>query len=168
MMATTVPGVYVAGDVTGIGGKALSKLQGQVAALGILQKLQYLTVSRAEAQLSRLKRSIQAEHRFMAMLRDRMRIQPGLQHLIEPDTIVCRCEMVSANPIHTAIHEGARDLKGVKLRTRCGMGACQGRYCEPHVRQLVAAATHTTPDMVGHMAVRPPLLPMPISELLKK
>ncbi|ETW99385.1 MAG: hypothetical protein ETSY2_40955 [Candidatus Entotheonella gemina] len=166
-METTVPGVYVAGDVTGIGGKALSKLQGQVAALGILQKLQYLTPSNAEAQLASLRRNIRAEQRFMAMLRDRMRIRPGLQQLIEPDTIVCRCEMVAAHQIHTAIREGARDLKGVKLRTRCGMGACQGRYCEPHVRQLVAAATCTTPDKVGHMAVRPPLLPLPISELLK-
>ncbi|PON19055.1 hypothetical protein C2W62_04745 [Candidatus Entotheonella serta] len=167
-METTVSGVYVAGDVTGTGGKDMSKLQGQVAALGIGQKLHYLTRDEAQGRLPRLGRNIAAEQRFMAMLRDRMRIRPGLQQLIQADTIVCRCEMVQAQHIHAAIDEGARDLKGVKLRTRCGMGACQGRYCEAHVRQLVATATCTTPDHVGQMVVRPPLLPLPIKDLLKK
>ncbi len=166
-METTVSGVYVAGDVTGVGGKDMSKLQGQMAALGILQKLEIVPQQAAHAERSKRSREIRAEQRFMAMLRDRMRIRDGLQQLIEADTLVCRCEMVQAQQIHTAIHEGARDLKGVKLRTRCGMGTCQGRYCEPHVRQMVAAATSTTPDRVGHMAVRPPLIPLPIKDLLK-
>ena len=32
----------------------------------------------------------------------------------------------------------ARDLDGVKRRTRSGMGRCQGGFCSPYVMQLIA------------------------------
>ncbi|MEM7127788.1 MAG: NAD(P)/FAD-dependent oxidoreductase [Chloroflexota bacterium] len=167
-MATTVPNVYVAGDVTGVGGKDLSKLQGKMAALSLLHTLENITEEEKRLQTHALSLQIASEERFLSMLHQRMPIRPGLQQLVTPETVVCRCEMVQAHQIEMAIEEGARDLKGVKLRTRCGMGSCQGRYCEPHVRQLVASKTGTTPDQVGVMAVRPPLIPTPVGDLLAK
>ncbi len=168
MMTTSLPDVYVAGDVTGLGGKDMSKLQGQVAALSILQKLPEIEPDDVTLWTQDLTKQIKREKRFIALLRERMRLRSGLNTLIEPDTLVCRCEMVQAQHITTAVEEGARDLKGIKLRTRCGMGACQGRYCEPQVRQLVAAAVKTRPDQVGYMTVRPPLIPLQIGDLLCK
>ena len=54
--------------------------------------------------------------------------------------IVCRCETVSEGEILDAIRRnpGARDLDGVKRRTRSGMGRCQGGFCGPHVMALLA------------------------------
>ena len=54
--------------------------------------------------------------------------------------IVCRCETVSEGEILNAIRQnpGARDIDGVKRRTRSGMGRCQGGFCLPYVMKLLA------------------------------
>ena len=54
--------------------------------------------------------------------------------------IVCRCESISEGEILDAIHRnpGARDLDGIKRRTRSGMGRCQGGFCSPHVLLLLS------------------------------
>lgn len=54
--------------------------------------------------------------------------------------IVCRCETVSEGEIRAAIRRNppARDLDGVKRRTRSGMGRCQGGFCAPYVMELIA------------------------------
>lgn len=54
--------------------------------------------------------------------------------------IVCRCELVSEGEILAAIRQnpGARDLDGVKRRTRSGMGRCQGGFCGPYVMDLIS------------------------------
>lgn len=54
--------------------------------------------------------------------------------------IICRCEQVSEGEILAAIRSplGARDLDGVKRRTRAGMGRCQGGFCAPRVMELMA------------------------------
>ncbi|MBQ9112013.1 MAG: NAD(P)/FAD-dependent oxidoreductase [Clostridia bacterium] len=54
--------------------------------------------------------------------------------------IVCRCEGITEGEIVEAIktNPGARDLDGVKRRTRSGMGRCQGGFCSPTVVELIA------------------------------
>jgi len=54
--------------------------------------------------------------------------------------IVCRCEGVSEGEILNAIrmNPGARDVDGVKRRTRSGMGRCQGGFCGPYIMQLLS------------------------------
>jgi glycerol-3-phosphate dehydrogenase len=54
--------------------------------------------------------------------------------------IVCRCETVSEGEIRDAIRRNppARDIDGVKRRTRSGMGRCQGGFCMPMVMKLLA------------------------------
>ncbi len=54
--------------------------------------------------------------------------------------IICRCEGVSEGEILDAIRSNppARDIDGVKRRTRSGMGRCQGGFCGPYVMELIA------------------------------
>lgn len=54
--------------------------------------------------------------------------------------VVCRCETVTEGEIVEAIHQnpGARDIDGVKRRTRSGMGRCQGGFCLPYVAEILA------------------------------
>ncbi len=55
--------------------------------------------------------------------------------------IVCRCETVSEGQIVSAVEKGARDLDGVKRRTRAGMGRCQGGFCMPKVLDIISRET---------------------------
>ena len=54
--------------------------------------------------------------------------------------IVCRCETISEGEILDAIRSNppARNIDGVKRRTRSGMGRCQGGFCGPYVMELLA------------------------------
>jgi glycerol-3-phosphate dehydrogenase len=52
--------------------------------------------------------------------------------------IVCRCEHVTEGEIVTATKRGARTMDGIKYRTRCGMGRCQGGFCGPRVAAILA------------------------------
>lgn len=54
--------------------------------------------------------------------------------------IVCRCETITEGEIIDAIHApaGARDVDGVKRRTRAGMGRCQGGFCGSKVLEILA------------------------------
>ena len=54
--------------------------------------------------------------------------------------IICRCETISEGEILDAIRSNppARDIDGVKRRTRAGMGRCQGGFCGTYVMELIA------------------------------
>ena len=54
--------------------------------------------------------------------------------------IICRCETVTEGDILAAIHRplGAKTIDMVKLRTRAGMGRCQGGFCSPRVADILS------------------------------
>ncbi len=52
--------------------------------------------------------------------------------------VICRCELVSEAEIIEAIKSGARTLDGIKLRTRAGMGRCQGGFCTPKILKIMS------------------------------
>lgn len=54
--------------------------------------------------------------------------------------VVCRCETVTEGEILAAIRSNppARDLDGIKRRTRAQMGRCQGGFCMPYLAEILA------------------------------
>ena len=54
--------------------------------------------------------------------------------------IVCRCEVVTEGEIVNAIRRpiGAKDLDGIKRRTRAGMGRCQAGFCTPRIMEILS------------------------------
>lgn len=54
--------------------------------------------------------------------------------------IICRCEGITEGEIIDAIKApcGARDVDGVKRRTRAGMGRCQSGFCGSKVVEILA------------------------------
>ncbi|MCR5285874.1 MAG: FAD-dependent oxidoreductase [Treponema sp.] len=54
--------------------------------------------------------------------------------------MICRCESITEAEIVAAIKSplGARDLDGVKRRTRAGMGRCQSGFCSPRVTEIIS------------------------------
>ncbi len=72
--------------------------------------------------------------------------------------IVCRCEMVSEGEIRDAVRRGATTLDGVKLRTRSGMGRCQGGFCSPMVMRILMEELGLKPEEVTKNGPDSPLL----------
>jgi NADPH-dependent 2,4-dienoyl-CoA reductase/sulfur reductase-like enzyme len=139
---TCVPGVWAAGECTGIGGMELARAEGEIAGLaaGGLPVPAQLVRER-----DRWRRFAQRVERSFA-LGERARAWPDAQ------TILCRCEDVAFGDV--AAHATWRDAK---LHTRCAMGPCQGRVCG------AAAQTYFGWDAA---IPRPPLVPARIGSLL--
>ena len=64
--------------------------------------------------------------------------------------IVCRCETITEGEIVDAIKApaGARDVDGVKRRTRAGMGRCQGGFCGSKVVEILARELDCSVDQI--------------------
>jgi len=73
-----------------------------------------------------------------------IRIQPAetaepLAQYVErtaDDTIVCRCERVTAGEIRKLIRDGVRDINEIKAVTRTSMGSCGAKTCTPLIHRL--------------------------------
>lgn len=57
----------------------------------------------------------------------------------DPDRIVCRCEQIREAQIKDALNRNIpiSSMDAIKLRTRAGMGACQGQFCGPRVMDYI-------------------------------
>ncbi len=83
----------------------------------------------------------------------------------DEDIIICRCEEVTLKDIKDAIEDGARDVNGVKRRTRAGMGLCQGRTCERLIQQILKEMLSKNNEELIESTVRPPIKPITFGEL---
>ncbi len=56
--------------------------------------------------------------------------------LVPDDTIVCRCERITAGEVRTEIRAGVVDMNILKATIRTGMGACGGKTCTELILRL--------------------------------
>jgi thioredoxin reductase len=161
--ASSVPGVYIAGDGAGIAGALAAEHSGRLAALAAATTLGRLDVHArdklAEPHRHALARALRGR-RFLEIVyrpQERFRLPDG-------DTLVCRCEEVTARDVIAAARHG-NGPNQVKAFSRCGMGPCQGRFCGLTVTELLARGRNVHPSAVGHFRSRFPVKPLTLAEL---
>jgi NADPH-dependent 2,4-dienoyl-CoA reductase/sulfur reductase-like enzyme/ferredoxin len=80
---------------------------------------------------------------------------------ITDDTIVCRCERVSAGEIRDLIRDGYRDMNEIKAVLRAGMGSCGGKTCTALIRRLFR--DEGVPDSeIADRTLRPLFIEVPL------
>lgn len=164
-LQTSVNGVYVAGDVTMVGGKPLANLQGKWAAISVLEDLGVWSTEHGTGERAKLQPAINREEKFARWLWTRYRVLPGLFEIADEDTLICRCEGVRKADIQSGLEDDAMDLFGIKLRTRLGMGQCQGRYCFSNAAMMIALSCGKNPSNNEVPTIRPPIVPMRLQHL---
>ena len=184
---TSVAGVYTAGETTGVGGAALALVEGELAGLAVAASGHAVAASGHPVAASGHTGAVtdggggidvRRVHCLRAR-RDALRAFADVLHDVHPlptdrlaelpdDTLVCRCEEVSAGAVRRAVHDlGASDLRSVKLFTRTGMGWCQGRICTAATVALTAGLTGGAagaPDLAA-LSRRPLAQPVPLGLL---
>jgi thioredoxin reductase len=160
--ATSVPGVFAAGETTGVAGADVAELEGYVAGASAAH---FLGQRGGDRSVARVRAALARVRRFARRLDDLYRWRDGWLDWPRPDTLVCRCEEVPWAAIGAAVADGASDVRAVKGVTRCGMGYCQGRVCGPPLQQAVAAATGRRLSAVGDLGARPLLTPVPLATI---
>jgi NADPH-dependent 2,4-dienoyl-CoA reductase/sulfur reductase-like enzyme len=161
---STVPGIAIAGDGAGIAGAMAAEHRGRIAALDAAYHLGKLDAGgRDRAAAPHLAALAKAERgrQFLDLL-----YRPGEAfRLPAGDTLVCRCEEVTARQVLEAVALGCQGPNQLKSFLRCGMGPCQGRLCGLTVSELIARARGIPADEIGYYRLRPPVKPITLAEL---
>ncbi len=158
---SSVEGIAIAGDGAGIAGAQAAHWRGALAGMAASRALGRPVSAAAErAARGELARSLRGRGFLDALFR------PG-KAFRQPagDTIVCRCEEVTARQITDTVALGCPGPNQMKAFLRCGMGPCQGRLCGLTVTELIAEHRGVTPQEVGYYRLRAPVKPITVGEL---
>ncbi|MGX1789524.1 FAD/NAD(P)-dependent oxidoreductase [Bosea sp. NPDC055332] len=156
--------IFVAGDGAGIGGAEAAEPRGRLAALRVAAKLGRLDEATTEAAAAPERSALSSALALRPFL-DAL-YAPRPQLYAPPDeTLVCRCEEVTAGELRARAVEGRPGPNQLKAFTRAGMGPCQGRQCGYSMAHIVAAAQGRPVEEVGFYRIRPPLKPVTLGEL---
>jgi glycerol-3-phosphate dehydrogenase len=109
------------------------------SAVAIARHVTEICVDKLHPEVNEAFDPVRKAKKAFRIMTDEERIEAIAQ---DPDyaKIVCRCEMVTEAEIRDAIRRplGARAVSEVKLRTRAGMGRCQGGFCSTRVLEILA------------------------------
>ena len=134
---TSVPGVWCAGEPTGVSGESAALVEGQIAGLAAAG-------ADARAHSARLHRARDAWRRFGDSLTDTFRPRDAVRALAADDTLVCRCEDVRRDAL-----DPSWTVRQAKLYARVAMGPCQGMVCGAACASLFGWSAGTVRPPVG-------------------
>ncbi|MFC4907200.1 NAD(P)/FAD-dependent oxidoreductase [Actinomadura gamaensis] len=163
---TTAPGVYAAGEITGIAGAPAARAEGLLAGW---------TAAGGDPSDRAVRAAVRRRDQgraFAARLAAAHPIGTGWPGWLRPDTLICRCEETDYGTLRAAAEDPATGAaRAVKLGTRAGLGPCQARVCGPAVADLcgrrpdravpgLASASHhrrpvAQPIRLGELAATP-------------
>ncbi|HME21550.1 MAG TPA: FAD-dependent oxidoreductase [Acetobacteraceae bacterium] len=154
---TSVAGVFAVGDGASLGGARVAMACGRLAGLAAAREFG-LQAPDEPATRAALRRALAFQDALWTLFRP-IRLRPGT---LTDDTIVCRCEEVTAGRLRQELANGLASLPALKKATRAGMGRCQGRFCAATIARLCPDA----PDDHAFAAPRAPLRPVPAAPLM--
>ncbi|MFH8403687.1 FAD-dependent oxidoreductase [Streptomyces sp. NPDC018019] len=111
---TSAPGVYAAGEPTGVGGAALAAAEGGLAGLAAARWAGGTTHAPADdvRRARTVRQRVLAGRRFARLLATAHPVRPGWRTWPDADTLVCRCEEVPYGLLRTAAGERGADGPG--------------------------------------------------------
>ncbi|MGB0504724.1 MAG: NAD(P)/FAD-dependent oxidoreductase [Pikeienuella sp.] len=161
---TTEFGLWAVGDGAGIDGAEAAALQGRLAALQACVSIDLINKKKrddAAAPLLLALEEAKAPRPFLnAMFHPPVDLPPD-------DTIVCRCECVTAGQVREAARLEVAGHRQIKAFARTGMGPCQGRFCASVVGALISDETGRARPDIRPSVARAPYKPVPLGELAK-
>lgn len=169
-MRTSMPGISVAGEITGVAGADVAAEEGRVAAIGCALDLGKIDSQRADRLAAASRRKLAYLNQFARLLSELS--WPGDrcldQWLSDRDINLCKCEEVTVGDFVDQLQRNPdiTSASAAKLLTRAGMGPCQGRYCQFAVTRLVARHSGQPEQRVGGFTGRFPSRPVEISALV--
>lgn len=161
---TEMEAIHVAGDGAFVHGGVAAQLKGSLAALDMAASLKALPQHKQNNATRRIQQGLYGELAPRPFVDALYQPRPNLYSL-SPDTLVCRCEAVTAGDIHQVLTEGCWDPNEIKAMTRCGMGPCQGRMCGGALAEITADFMKLEPHDLKSLSIRPPVRNISLAEL---
>jgi NADPH-dependent 2,4-dienoyl-CoA reductase/sulfur reductase-like enzyme len=161
---TSVPGVALAGDGAGIAGALAAEQRGRLAAAHAALLLGRIDETRRDHLAAPWRGALQRATRGREFF-DALYLPAAAFRRPRGDTLVCRCEEVTAEQIRATVRLGCPGPNQMKAFLRCGMGPCQGRLCGATVTEVIADERGVHPREVGYYRLRFPTKPLTLGEL---
>jgi bacterioferritin-associated ferredoxin len=116
------------------------------------------------AEVDGLRSALAPMERFRAGLEKAFPWPARLAAGLADDTVVCRCEGITAGEIRAVAREkGAPEVNRAKAFSRLGMGRCQGRMCGSAGAEVLADALGVALPEVGRLRGQGPVKPLPLA-----
>jgi bacterioferritin-associated ferredoxin len=163
-MASSIAGLFVAGELAGVAGAEVAELEGELAGHCAASYVG-LRDDRSPSVLQLAARRLQRRRTFAARLERLFPLGNRWSSWLEPSSVFCRCEQTSWGAIGAAVAQGASSVREVRNLTRCGMGYCQGRTCGPALQLALSALTGRSLGQVGDLQKRPVAVPVSLGKV---
>ena len=161
---TNVEHIGIAGDGGGIAGALAAENSGRIAAYEVAMQLGKIDRAQRNTQSTQAREQLQRAIRGREFF-DTLYQAPDQFRMPTGDTVVCRCEEITASQVRETVKLGCPGPNQMKSFLRCGMGPCQGRFCSVTVTELIAQERGVSPEEVGHYRLRFPTKPLTLGEL---
>ena len=162
-MGRATDGIYLAGDGLRILGADGAEVAGRLAASACLADmgLPYPNPARDLRRLARYERFARALARAFPW-------PAGMVRSVPDETMVCRCEGISAGDLRESVDHAGGEANRVKSMVRVGMGRCQGRFCQLAGAELIAERAGIPVCEVGRLREQAPVRPLPIGSWINE
>jgi NADPH-dependent 2,4-dienoyl-CoA reductase/sulfur reductase-like enzyme len=161
---SSVPGIFVAGDGARIMGAQASAAHGRLSAMQVCYELGKVTLSLRSRLSSTIRRKYN-RHVAVRPFLDSFYAVSDAYLVPDDETLVCRCEEVTAGEIKKLVKLGCMGPNQAKAFSRCGMGPCQGKMCGSIVEQIISATAGQSMEQTGRYRSRPPVKPITLGQL---
>ena len=153
---SSVPGVWIAGDSSGIAGAQVAMSEGVIAGYAMSLDNKY---ELSPTQVAEYDKALKTKKRHVEFQKILWRIFSGPNlhlQLSSQDTVICRCLSLTREEISADLQPDMRSAGALKRVNRAGMGKCQGRYCSNFSTQLIS---ENTDEPLGEYSGYAPAVP---------
>ncbi|MDG2265346.1 MAG: FAD-dependent oxidoreductase, partial [Candidatus Marinimicrobia bacterium] len=164
---TTVKDIYAIGDCVQINGAQVAELEGILSGYNVAESLGYDIKSEAFEEKKICKRKLRKLKTFQDNLWKLYKTNNNNLAFLDKDVEICRCECIKYSTLENALENGFTSISDLKLKTRVGMGPCQGRYCGQIVLDILKHNFGVKIKETDFFSPRIPFMPLNIENLIE-
>ena len=162
---TTVKDIYAIGDCVKISGAQVAELEGNISGYNVAESLGYEIVPEYLKEKNLCKIKLQKLEKFQNNLWKLYKSNNYNLANLNNEVEICRCEGIKYSTLNNALENGFTSISELKLKTRVGMGPCQGRYCGQIVLDILKHNCGVQIKESDFFTSRIPFIPLNIEHL---
>lgn len=160
---TSINNLFIAGDNAFVHGGESAIWKGYVCGYAVAEDLGVVPTKEVKEKMAYYYGKMELLCKARNYLRYVFAPNPEVYN-VSDETIICRCECVTAGEIRQAVKEGYSTPSEVKIVTRSGMGPCQGRMCGSALAEIIAQQLGERVEKVGILKHRQPFSPITLAD----
>ena len=164
-LQTTVKDIYAIGDCVKISGAQVAELEGNISGYNVAESLGYEIVPEYLKEKNLCKIKLQKLEKFQNNLWKLYKSNNYNLANLNNEVEICRCEGIKYSTLNNALENGFTSMSELKLKTRVGMGPCQGRYCGQIVLDILKHNCGVQIKESDFFTSRIPFIPLNIEHL---